>query len=101
MGAYPGQQEIATSGQRLPLQKLAAAIQRGTTAALTAGAITVSNVTITADSVIMLTHNTQAGTPAPLSAPVAARTVGPPASGDFDIVGGGSDTSTVDWVIIG
>jgi len=101
MGAFPSTNELAVSGQRLPLQKLGAAFQRGTSAALTAGAITISNVTITANSKIYLTHNTIAGTAAPLSAPAANRTVGPPATGDFGIVGGASDTSTVDWLIIG
>lgn len=74
--------------------RLLANDQCGTTAALVAGAKTVTGVTLLQGSAITLTYNTVAGTQTFLSAPLASRT-----ATQFGIVGGGSDTSTVDWRI--
>jgi len=76
-------------------------VQNGTTAAMTAGAINVPNAWIKSItlSTITVSYNTLAGTTVGVSAPQAARTAGVPGTGEFDIAGGGSDTSTVDWRI--
>ena len=69
------------------------------TATLVAGTVTISNVTLTANSKIMLTHNTPGGTVGYLSAPSGSRTTG--AAGSFVINSSSNvDTSTVDWVIV-
>ena len=101
MGAFPSTNEIATSGQRLPLLKLASAFQRGT-ATLVAGTVTVTGVAITSNSTIMLTRNTPGGTVGDLDARDSNRTAGDPATGQFIITSdSGTDTSTVDYLIIG
>lgn len=75
--------------------------QSGTTAAMVAGAVNVPNVWLKSATLshISVSYNTLAGTTVGVSAPQAARTAGVPGTGEFDIAGGGSDTSTVDWQI--
>ncbi|CAB4164237.1 hypothetical protein UFOVP816_8 [uncultured Caudovirales phage] len=69
----------------------------GTTAAMTAGAITVNTTAVTASSIILVSHNTIAGTAGAVSAPAASRVAGT----SFGIVSSSNtDTSTVNWLII-
>jgi hypothetical protein len=86
-------------GQIAPNSALAPqAIQKGT-ATLSGGTVTVTGVTLTANSVIMHSRNTTGGTPGNLSAPAASRNT---STGQFVIQSSsGTETSTVDWVIIG
>ncbi len=101
MGAYPSSIQLANSGQRLPVRDLGSAFQRGI-ATLIAGSATVANVVVTADSKIFLSVNTPGGTPGFLDARTANRTVGPVATGDFDITSSqAADTATVEWMIVG
>jgi len=73
--------------------------QRGTSAAMTAGTITISNVWLLAGATINLTENTSGGTVGTLKAPSASRTTGA-GTGSFVITSSsGTDTSTVDWQI--
>lgn len=75
-----------------------ATIQRGK-ATLGGGTATVTGVTLTANSRIFLTRNTPAGSAGDLSAPDASRNT---STGQFVInSASGSDTSTVDFEIIG
>lgn len=78
-------------------------MQKGVTTALsgTPGTKTVTGVWLLATtSSILLTANTPGGTAGFLSAPVASRTAGPGASGQFVINSSANDTATVDWVVI-
>lgn len=73
-------------------------IQYGT-ATLATGTKTVTGVRLSSSSVILVAYNTEAGTPGRLSAPSASRDT---SLGQFVISSSsGSDTSTVDWLIIG
>jgi len=68
------------------------------TATLVGGTVTVSTTAVTVNSRIMLTRNTPGGTVGDLSAPSASRSAG----SSFVInSASGTDTSTVDWVVIG
>jgi hypothetical protein len=71
------------------------------TATLVAGTVTVSaNLFVFATtSQVEATINTQGGTTTFISAPVANRVAGVPGTGAIKILGGGSDTSTVDVVV--
>lgn len=73
----------------------------GTSAAMTAGSITITNAWLRATSVpILLTANTAGGTPGILKAAVGSRTAGIPGTGQFVLASSsGTDTSTVDWAI--
>lgn len=82
-------------------------IQKGT-GTLVAGVLAVTGVTLTASSVIVCSRKTEAGTDGDeLRVPAADRTVGALGTGSFSIraflsgVAATSDTSTVDWVIVG
>lgn len=84
-------------------------IQRGT-GTMVAGVLSVSTgVKITANSVINFSRKTQGGTPGvAYDAPAADRTVGAPGTGAFKVRSYSSsnvvvttDTSTIDWIIIG
>lgn len=82
-------------------------IQYGT-GTLVAGVLAVSGVTITATSVIVCSRKTEAGTDGDeLRVPAADRTAGALGTGSFSIrsflsgVAATSDTSTVDWLIVG
>jgi hypothetical protein len=77
-------------------------------AVLAAGTVTVSGVTLTATSVIMLSRKTAGGTAGAggVMAPSGSRTVG--GAGSFvinavDLTGAlvATDTSTLDWLVIG
>jgi hypothetical protein len=71
-------------------------------ATLVGGTVTVSGVTLTANSVVVHSRNTPAGTTGSLSAPSASRTVGLNGTGSFVInSSSGTETSTVDWTIVG
>jgi hypothetical protein len=73
-------------------------IQTGT-ATLVGGTATITGVTLTANSVILLTPKTPGGTAGFLSAPAASRNT---STGQFVInSSSGTDTSTVDWMIVG
>lgn len=73
--------------------------QTGTSAAMVAGTITISNVTLLQQSNIQLTANTAGGTQGVLRAAAAGRTTGV-GTGSFVITSAsGTDTSTVDWRI--
>jgi len=75
-------------------------IQNGV-ATLVGGTKSITAVTITANSRIYLTRNTPGGAVGDLSAPSASRTVGA-GTGSFVInSASGTDTSTVDWTIVG
>ena len=102
MGAYPSDTKIGQSGQRLPLVELANAFQRSTQT-LVAGTVTVSTgITVTADSIVLLSCNTPGGTVGYLSCPDATRVVGGPGTGEIVINSdSGSDTSTIDVLIVG
>ena len=68
------------------------------TATLVAGTASVATTAVTANSRIMLTRNTPGGTVGDLSAPSASRVVGTSFVINSD---SGTDTSTVDWMVIG
>jgi hypothetical protein len=69
----------------------------GTSAAMTAGTITISSTAVSATSIIFLTCNTPSGTQGFLSAPAASRV----ANTSFVINSSSAlDTSTVNWWII-
>lgn len=69
--------------------------QMGTSVAMTAGSVTISNVTVLQQSNIMLTANTAGGTPGTLKCTTRTTGVG---TGSFVIASSsGTDTSTVDW----
>jgi hypothetical protein len=73
---------------------------KGTSAAMTAGSITISNQWLAAGAVIGLTTNTVGGTQGNLKAAAASRTPGS-GNGSFIITSSsGADTSTVDWDVI-
>lgn len=75
-----------------------ATMQRGK-ATLAGGTATVTGVKLTANSRILLSRNTPAGTAGDLSAPDANRNT---STGQFVInSANGSDTSTVDFLIVG
>lgn len=70
-------------------------IKHGVTSAMTAGAITVTESTTTANSRIFLSHQTSGGTPGWLR--VSSRSAGT----SFTITSSsGTDTSTVNWIMI-
>ena len=94
-GGYPG-----ITGQDLPNSVAALNAQSGSTT-LVAGTKTVTGVTLTANSVIQVTQNTPGGTVGQLSVPAASRVVGT-GTGQFAInSASGTDTSVVDWLVIG
>lgn len=74
---------------------------KGTSAAMTAGSITISNAWLLATSgQILLTANTAGGTQGTLRAAAASRTAGA-GSGSFIIASSsGTDTSTVDYCVV-
>lgn len=89
---------LETDGAKLDL--LPSRVQTGT-ATLVGGTLTVSSLTIGAGSKIYLTRNTPGGSVGDLSAPSASRTTGS-GTGSFIInSASGTDTSTVDWAIVG
>ena len=96
--ATNGNLNLAHTGNKLLIHATTAASDAiGTTAAMTAGSITVSTTAVTASSIILLTANTLGGTPGTLSAPVASITAGV----SFVITSSSnSDTSTVNYLII-
>jgi hypothetical protein len=96
--ATNGNLNLAHTGNKLLIHATTAATDAiGTTAAMTAGTITVSTTAVTASSIIFLTANTLGGTPGTLSAPVASITAGT----SFVITSSSStDTSTVNYIII-
>lgn len=98
MGKLPSKHHTAVSGQRLALAAFRGAFQAGT-ATLVGGTVTVTGAELTADSVILLSRNTTGGTIGDLSAASASRNAGA-STFDIDSVSG-TDTSTVDWAIIG
>jgi hypothetical protein len=67
------------------------------TATLTAGAMTVMTTAVQANSIILVNYNMISGVGGSLSAPAAGRSVGVSFTINSTI---GTDTSTVDWVII-
>lgn len=68
---------------------------RAGTATLSGGTVTVANITITTKTKILLSYNTEAGTPGRLSAPTRT------AATSFVIQSSsGTDTSTVDWFLL-
>ncbi len=73
-------------------------IHKGTSAAMTAGSITISNVWLLTGANVQLTQNTAGGTPGILGAATASRSAAA-GTGSFIITSGGSDTSTVDWLV--
>ena len=76
-------------------------ILKGTSVAMIAGSVTISaNIWLVTGCVIAVSANTAGGTPGTLKAAAGTRTAGAPGTGQFIITSsGGSDTSTVDWVI--
>jgi len=75
-------------------------IQKGTSAAMSSGTTTISNVWLKAGAQILLTVNTAGGTQGVLAAASASRTAGA-GNGSFVISSSsGSDSSTVDWAIL-
>lgn len=69
----------------------------GTSAAMSAGTITISTTAVTSSSIIFLTVNTVGGTVGTLSAPAASITAGT----SFVInSSSNTDTSTVNWLVI-
>jgi len=85
--------DIATAGRGLRVKEGSNA--KMGTSALTAGAATVSNTSVTANSRILLTSNADGGTPGWLR--VSARSAGT----SFTITSSsGTDTSTVAWLIL-
>ncbi len=94
--ATDGDLVLGTAGNKINIA-VGANASVGTSAAMTAGAITIATTSVTASSIIFLTTNTIAGTPGTLSAPVASIV----AATSFDIVSSSAtDTSTVNWIII-
>lgn len=83
-------------GQGMPASALSD-ITTGT-ATLAAGTVTVANTKVTANSKIMVTHNTPNGTMGQLSVPQASRIAGTSFVINSDA---NTDAATVDYVIIG
>jgi len=94
--ATNGNLDLATAGNKL-LIATGANASVGTSAAMTAGTITISTSAVTANSIIFLSSNTPGGTAGILSAPAASRIAGT----SFVINSSSSlDTSTVNWWIV-
>ena len=94
--ATNGNLVLSTAGNKLSIATGANA-SLGTSAAMTAGAITISTTAVTASSKIFVSHNTLNGTPGAVSAPTASIVAGT----SFDITSSSNtDTSTVNWWII-
>lgn len=94
--ATNGNLDLATAGNKL-LIATGADASIGTSAAMTAGSITISTTAVTASSIISLTANTPGGTAGILSAPTASIIDGT----SFVINSSSSlDTSTVNWWIV-
>lgn len=94
-GIVPTAQQVNANvvGAAVALQ-----IQKGI-ATLVGGTVTVTGVTLAATSRIVATANTTGGTQGILAIPVASRST---SLGQFVINSSqGSDTSTVEWLIIG
>lgn len=93
--------DVTTEGvwvEQGPASEPAPKVQTGT-ATLVAGTKTVAGVALTANSKILLSRNTPGGAAGDLSAPAASRNT---ATGQFVInSASATDTSTVDYVIIG
>jgi hypothetical protein len=69
----------------------------GTSAAMVAGTIVVNTTAVTASSIILVSHNTLAGTAGSVSTPTASIVPGV----SFTIISSSNlDTSTVNWLII-
>lgn len=94
--ATNGDLVLGTAGNKVSIATGADA-SVGTSAAMTAGAITVATTAVTASSIIFVSHNTLAGTPGAVSAPTGSIVAGT----SFDIVSSSNtDTSTVNWWIV-
>jgi hypothetical protein len=92
--ASPASVQQAATAIKLPATGGAATAG---TATLTAGAVTVATTAVTASSIILVTRNTPGGTAGDLSVPSASITAGT----SFVInSASGTDTSTVNWIII-
>lgn len=92
--ATNGNLVLGTAGNKLSIATGTNA-SVGTSAAMTAGAITIATTAVTASSIIILSHKTAGGTLGTLS----VGTITPGTS--FGIVSSsGTDTSTVHWLII-
>lgn len=86
------------AGARISPAGVGSTVWRSGTATLVGGTVTVA-ATLSAASKIILSRNTEAGTPGFLEAPAASRNVG---AGTFAINSSeAADTSTVDWLVIG
>jgi hypothetical protein len=96
--ATNGNLSLAGAGNKLLIHATTAASDSvGTSAAMTAGTVTVSTTAVTASSKIFLTSNTPGGTAGILSAPTASIVAGT----SFVInSSNAADTSTVNYVII-
>lgn len=92
--ATNGNLVLGTAGNKLSITTGANA-SIGISAAMTAGSITISTTAVTASSIIMLTAKTPGGTPGILS-------VGTITAGTSFVINSssGTDTSTVQWLII-
>jgi hypothetical protein len=87
---------LATAGKGI-LIKTGTNATMGTSAAMTAGTITISTTAVTSSSIIFLTVNTPGGTQGTLSAPTASIVAGT----SFVInSSSNTDTSTVNWLIV-
>jgi hypothetical protein len=94
--ATNGNLVLSTAGNKISIATGANA-SIGTSAAMTAGGITILTTAVTASSKIFVTHNTLAGTPGAVSAPTASIVAGT----SFAIASSSNtDTSTVNWWII-
>jgi hypothetical protein len=94
--ATNGNLVLGTAGNKLSIATGANA-SVGTSAAMTAGSITIATTAVTSSSIIQLTHNTLGGTIGILSVPTASIV-----AGTSFIINSSSalDTSTVNWLII-
>ncbi len=94
--ATNGNLVLGTAGNKLSIATGSNA-SIGTSVAMTAGSVTISTTAVTASSKIFLTANTAGGTPGELNAPTASIVAGT----SFVInSSSGTDTSTVNWLII-
>lgn len=94
--ATNGNLSLGTAGNKISIATGANA-SVGTSAAMTAGTVTVNTTAVTANSIIFLTANTPGGTAGILSAPAASRVAGT----SFVInSSSNTDTSTVNWWIV-
>ena len=89
---------VVAAGAKVSPAGVGSTVLLSGTATLVAGTVTVST-TLTAASKILLSRNTEAGTPGYLEAPAASRNA---VLGSFVInSSSATDTSTVDWVVVG